>query len=321
MKTTQHKNFKKWRIVWLALAGSTALLGIGLVLFITVKPFREKIDDLYYEAYAARYVNPTLEQLTTKRGNIAYCGSSSSRFQKLDIYIPKHVRGPMPAVVYIHGGGWAVGDKASTKLTEYGTGIVRNKMVLISINYRLAPTYTFPAQNRDVACALSYLKSHGTEYKIDTNNIGLWGDSAGGQLAAMTALDPQYKRSVAAVVEFYGTADLWAQIKRTPKADRRAIAYIGSATDRRLAERASPLYVAPGNLAGAPAFLLVHGVNDKTVAYSQSVAMEKQLRAAGVEVYLRSVRNADHNFSIHSQPTAAEIETEMVQFFKRHLVR
>ncbi len=304
-------------------AGVALLLGLGLLAFVTIKPFREEVDELYYTLYSEYLIDPTLDSLSTKYKNIAYC-NSTSRFQKFDVYTPKRANKPVPAVVYIHGGGWAVGDKVNNNVNIYGTDILANDMALVSINYRLAPTYKYPTQNSDALCALNYLQLHAADFNIDPGSLGIWGDSAGGQLAAMTALSPQSKRSqtIKAVVEFYGTADLWGQINRkvngVSKPDKRVIAYLGSSTNKTLANQASPVFA---NLAGAPPFLLFHGTNDTTVPFDQSLAFSQKLNDSGDEVTLRPVQHANHNFSAVSQPTAKQISNEMVQFFKSKLSR
>lgn len=304
-------------LLWICLGFVLAAVTILVVLPKFSQTHRERIDGWYHDIYAAFDINPVFRDIADIKRNIPYCGTSS-RFQQLDIYLPKGEAGIVPAVVYVHGGGWALGDKASSKLVQYGTAIIEQNMALVSVNYRLAPDYTYPAQNEDVACAVSFLHSEGVRYGIDPNNIGLWGDSAGGQLAAMTALDPAFKPHIGAVVEFYGTSDIWAQITRDKKRGRGAIAYIGSSVDKAKAQQASPLYADP---AGAPPFLLFHGLNDKTVPYGQSVSLAGNLIAAGVDARLRTVERADHNFTNNSKPSAKQIEREMAAFFKERLRR
>ncbi len=319
------RHFRKWRVVWTALAIFTAGLGICLVAFIAIKPFREEIDELYYTVYANYFVDPTLNNLSTQQRNVPYCGTASP-YQKLDVYTPrrmsKYSGRLVPAVVYIHGGGWSYGNKVNGNITHYGTDIVRNGMALVSVNYRLAPDYIYPTQNNDVACAIGYLHRHAADFNIDPTRIGLWGDSAGGQLAALAAVDPEVKQAmpVKAVVEFYGTADIWGQITRkvdgASKPDKRAIAYLGTATNKKLADSVSPVNA---DLRGAPPFLLFHGIDDRIVPYWQSVLFTQRLQTAGVDVALRRVQNANHNFSSLSQPTDRQINAEMVDFFKAKL--
>lgn len=314
---TAHESSKrsaKYRKLTITAAVAAAVCLAMLAAFLFVKPFREALDNLYYELYSAFYVEPAVDDVASVRRNVAYC-DTSSRFQKLDVYIPYNSTGPVPAVVYIHGGGWSVGDKIGARIRTQGVEILRNKMALVSINYRLAPQATYPAQNQDVACALDYIRENGQNLGIDSENIGLWGDSAGGQLAAMAALDPQFKPFIKGVVEFYGTGDVWAQISHKPKADKWAVAYIGTANDKAKAMQASPVNA---NLVGAPPFLLFHGTDDHVVPYNQSVTFQQRLQAAGVDATLQTVKHANHNFDKDSRPTEDQIMSDLIAFFQKH---
>jgi len=320
-RRSKPKRLGQW--LWLVLGGLSMLFGVGLILFVVSQPFREKVDELYYTLYAAVHTDPTLNDYAVKHANIAYCGTNS-RFQKLDIYVPRWARvtGQLPpAAIYVHGGGWAVGDKTSTHLTKYGPAILSRNIALVSVNYRLAPQVHYPVQNSDLACAILFLRDHGRDYGIDGNRLGLWGDSAGGQLSAIAAFDPNTRPAIRAVAELYGTADVWGQISRKPR-DSRAVAYIGNANNparqKSLAMQASPVNA---NVTGAPPFLLFHGRNDRTVPFSQSVALQKKLQAAGVPVTLRAVDNADHNFTEKSRPSVNDIKHELAGFFDQQLKR
>jgi len=317
-KTALQRHWFQRRLLWASISAVMAILGSMLVLFIVHEPFREKIDELYYTVYAALYIDPVLNDFGKKQANIAYCGTGS-RFQKLDLYIPKKASSDKlpPVVMYIHGGGWAVGDKTSLILKTYGRDLLKKGIAVASVNYRLVPRAVYPVQNQDIACAVSYLRHNGEELGVDPRRIGTWGDSAGGQLAAMAALDQKQKGAVKAVVEFYGTADLWAQINHKPKSDSRAVAYIGG-RNKQLAMKASPLNA---NLSGAPPFLLIHGTNDTVVPYNQSVAFESKLKAAGVDVTLQTVKHANHNFSAESRPNSTIISAQMVDFFEKQLLK
>ena len=279
--------------------------------------FQELVDDTFYANYYTFFVDPSMAGVANIQRNVAYCNTTSN-FQKLDVYTPKHDDVARPVVVYIHGGGWSTGDKSNPFVVDYGAEIVKSDLAFISINYRLAPRSVYPAQNQDVNCALTYIKLHAQQLHIDASRVALIGDSAGGQLAAMAALTSPDKALVHAVVEFYGPSDIWGQITRTPQADQWAINYVGSATNEALAREASPLYA---QLGGAPAFLLLHGVNDKTVHYDESVKFAEKLRAAHVDVTLVPVQRADHYFSNASIPSINQIETQAVQFLKQRLLQ
>ena len=103
------------------------------------------------------------------------------------LYRPKHRAGPVPGVVQIHGGGFIIGsveaEHAGSALMALQTGAV-----VLSVEYRLAPEHPFPAGLHDCYAALSYLSQHVAELGVDPARLALYGASAGGGLAAATAL-------------------------------------------------------------------------------------------------------------------------------------
>src|SRR6185312_8189942 len=93
---------------------------------------------------------------------------------------------PLPVVVFIHGGGWAVGD-----LDTYD-GIARRHVVgadaiVVSVDYRLAPEHPYPAAVDDAWAATRWAAEHADEMGADANRLAVAGDSAGGNLAAVVA--------------------------------------------------------------------------------------------------------------------------------------
>ena len=103
---------------------------------------------------------------------------------KMDIYRPKSLPGgPLPVIVYIHGGDWSTGSKedGAEKLLPY----VQRGYCGVSINYRLTPLVQFPAPLEDCKCAIRYLRTKAKDLNLDPDHIGIWGDSAGGHLAAL----------------------------------------------------------------------------------------------------------------------------------------
>jgi acetyl esterase/lipase len=308
------KHIQQYRI-GIATVG-VLIAAIAAIAYMMNGSFKEEVDEVYYSVFSKLLVEPQMRVVADKKQNIQYC-NTSSRLQRLDVYTPKNVEQTIPVVVYIHGGGWGGGDKINDIVTDYGAEIVKNNMALVSVNYRFAPASTYPAQSNDIECAITYLKAHASELHIDMTRIGLFGDSAGGQLAAMAAFNSPNKQLVKAVVEFYGTSDMWAQITRKPRPDKEAIHYVGSATNETLAKAASPLYA---NHAGAPPFLLFHGLNDKTIHYDTAVKYAEKLKQDGVDATLVGVQSANHHFSSKSSPNQNAIEDQVVVFLKKHLL-
>lgn len=94
---------------------------------------------------------------------------------------------PLSCVLYLHGGGWTIGN------LETHDGVCRRiarraGAMVVAVDYRLAPEHPFPAALEDAACALRWLVEHADEIGIAAQSIGVAGDSAGGNLAAALAL-------------------------------------------------------------------------------------------------------------------------------------
>ena len=108
----------------------------------------------------------------------------------LDLYVPATpVRRPAPVIVFLHGGGWSGGTR--TTGPDFGRYFTRDGFVMASIEYRLTPSVTFPANVEDVRTAVRWLKANAAAHGLDPDRICLWGTSAGGHLAAVAALAPR----------------------------------------------------------------------------------------------------------------------------------
>ncbi len=95
------------------------------------------------------------------------------------------VRAPLPVYVYFHGGGWTSGDKAS--LTKYCAGQAATGVVVVNVNYRMAPHFHLGHVLEDANAALAWVQNHIGEFNGDSRRIVLGGDSAGGQISALMA--------------------------------------------------------------------------------------------------------------------------------------
>ncbi|MFC6719857.1 alpha/beta hydrolase [Natrialbaceae archaeon GCM10025810] len=101
------------------------------------------------------------------------------------VYVPE-VEGPHPALIYLHGGGWVVGD---TDMFDPTCRALTNaaERIVVSVDYRLAPEHPFPAPVKDSYAAAEWVMENAEAMQIDADRVAIGGDSAGGQLAASVA--------------------------------------------------------------------------------------------------------------------------------------
>ena len=103
----------------------------------------------------------------------------------LDVYIPGDNADDRPILVYVHGGGWSIGDKQ--RVHEKPGWANRNGWIFVSVNYRLSPRVQHPEHARDVSEAIAYIRRHAASWGGDPERIVLMGHSAGAHLTAIVA--------------------------------------------------------------------------------------------------------------------------------------
>ena len=203
-----------------------------------------------------------------------------------------------PVILFLHGGGWRAGSKASfgphLSAAQSFETITDAGFAVVSADYRLSGEARFPAQVDDVRAALAWVREAGADYGLDASRVILWGESAGGTLAALVALEPG--SGVLGVVDWYGPSDLVAMAEGLTPAESavtRETGWLGVSAldDPTLAASASPLNRVH---AGAPPFHVEHGDSDEAVPQSQSIAFVAALEAEGVPVQFVSVAGANH---------------------------
>lgn len=255
---------------------------------------------------------------------IEYANLDEQHLQ-LDLARPKKGDGPFPAIICIHGGGFRAGKRESydaqcIRLAQQG-------YVAMTVSYRFAPKYPFPAAIHDVKAAVRWARANAAKYKIDPARIGVTGGSAGGHLAQFLALTGDLKEfegaggnaeqssQVACVVNVYGPSDFTKSYGKSVDAAEVLPLFLGGnlETARKQHLRASPLYwVTPR---AAPT-LCIHGTEDKYVAHEQAVWLIDKLKAAGVEAELLTIEGAGHGFKGKDAETA---EAAMIGFFNKYL--
>ena len=119
--------------------------------------------------------------------NVAYGADPAQRF---DVYLPKHAHN-VPVVLYVHGGGWANGDKTNPGLDNKLRYWLPKGYAVISANYRLVPQAPPLEQARDVARAVAAAQRSAREWNLDPSRFVLMGHSAGAHLVALLGADPR----------------------------------------------------------------------------------------------------------------------------------
>ncbi|HEY1922835.1 MAG TPA: alpha/beta hydrolase [Tepidisphaeraceae bacterium] len=237
--------------------------------------------------------------------DIAYV-PHAGRSQLLDIYVPNVSTAPRPLMIWIHGGGWSTGDKAAPP----GMGLLLRGYVVASINYRLSSQAVFPAQIYDCKAAVRFLRAHAREFDIDPNRIGVWGCSAGGQLASLLGVTNgrrEYEGAptaavssdVQAVCDWFGPTDFVQWKNLTGAGEIVVNQLLGSITANSITtgHDAAARFASPAEQLGRSPivpFLIMHGDQDRIVPVRQSQIFYDRLRAAGASAKLIVLSHAGH---------------------------
>ena len=259
---------------------------------------------------------------------------------------PRDGRG-RPAVVWVHGGAWLNGSRfhvpAVLEQAQMYRAVAERGYLLASVDYRHAAEAPFPAQLHDVKAAVRWLRRRSDELGVDPDRIAVWGESAGGHLAALVALTGDAEQAplegrvglggassgVRAAVAWYPVTDLTTLQEQgreaglgsfvddpgTGEATAEVVLLGGRVAEvPALARAASPVAHAR---ADAPPLLVQHGTADATVPVAQSDQLVAALREVGAPVEYDRVDGYDHCFEGHPQPAA--LVRQVLAFLDRHL--
>jgi acetyl esterase len=233
----------------------------------------------------------------------------------LDAYLPVDDR-VHAAVVLIHGGRWAYGDKED--LAPLAFALVDKGYAAITVNYRLLPDWPYPAALQDVRAAVAYVREHASELRIDPARIGALGGSAGGYLAAALATfgeGPLTAGSrVAAAASWSGPLDLEALLPIEDSGIGATIAEFlgcqGSESCPDLAREASPVE----RVSAGDAPLFIANATEERIPVTQAVSMARAYEGAGIPFELVTPASSDHG--IRNEADLLEPTTD---FFERWL--
>jgi acetyl esterase/lipase len=232
---------------------------------------------------------------------------------KMDILIPEPAR-KRTVVVYVPGGGFVVAAKEGA--LNLRTYVAESGFAVASIQYRTSRDgATYRDGVADIKAAIRYLRANAAKYAIDADRVVVWGESAGGYLAAMVGVtnhngafeagaDLNQSGDVQGVIDDFGASDISkmaadfdAPTQHATYTNEGLIQYIGKASDAKTLDAgiattaANPLRYIQAN---TPPFLILHGNQDRLVSPSQTLLLHDALVAAGARSTRYVVDGAGH---------------------------
>ena len=245
---------------------------------------------------------------------------------KLDLIYPEDMSDKRyPCIVWICGGGWIRMDKSAH--LSYLSTLAHQGFVVCSVEYRTSNEGCYPIQIEDVKAAIRYLKAHADRYRIDKEHFGAMGESAGGFLTCMAALDHDKNHDVGDYLE--ESSSIQAACPWYPPTNLSTFKYkdaeecaasmesllLGYNIMRNIKEayNSSPVSKVTKD---APPFLIIHGINDQTVPFEQSEELYDKLIENGCDADLIALEGADH---ADLQFFQDELWDRIIEFFKTKL--
>lgn len=259
-----------------------------------------------------------------------YWFGHTARDLKMDIIYPEDKSKKYPCILWICGGAWLIMDKGAH--IPYLSNLAQKGFVVASVQYRTSNEANFPEQLKEIKSAIRFLKAHANRFNIDASKIGVSGESAGGHLACLAALDHnkendaglflEFDSSVQAACPWYPPTDFktFPPLKTNPQmpgadlsSPESLLLGYNPIKFPELAEKANPVNLITKD---APPFLIIHGNNDHTVPFSQGELLYNDLEKNGTDVTLLELNNADHADIRFFQD---EVWNYMAEFFHRVL--
>ena len=211
----------------------------------------------------------------------------------------------LPVIIYLHGGGWILGDKETHDMLIRKLANCTNSVVVF-VNYSRSPEAIYPMALNQAYGVLEYLYNNPEEFNIDPDRIAIAGDSAGGNLATSTALrtlrsgGPKilFQALLYPVADANMDSDSYKLFKDGPWLSKKAMEWFWNAylPDKRLKNDlyVSPLRACVDDLAGLPEALIITAEND--VLRDEGEAYAAKLDEAGVKTSCIRINMAYHDF-------------------------
>lgn len=234
----------------------------------------------------------------------------------LDVYIPK-LDAPcpekLPLMIYVHGGGWQIGDKAG-QIKNKATYFPSKGYVFVSVNYRLAPAAMYPVFNQDVAAAVKYVYDNADKFNADKDKIAIMGHSAGGGIISAISTDEKYLNDVGLPLNTLKCAvslDTEGYDVSRKAAENTRIYKPAFGTDESTWTGASPInHISAGK--GIPSFFIVTRGNKQRVDGTND--FKDKLTSSGVYAEILETPKLDHE-GVNAAVGADSLITPQLQNF------
>jgi acetyl esterase/lipase len=261
------------------------------------------------------------------KSNIEY-GHSGSRPLLLDLYSPKDLSEPVPAIVFIHGGSWKHGKKEDYRI--YALHFAKLGYIVASVQYRLSREAPFPAAVHDVKAAVRFMRAEAESLNVDPDRIAVGGGSAGGHLTMMIGYSSDVKElagnsghedvssRVRCIVNLYGPTDMTTEYARNISTTNSAVRDFFEGTyDEQPQNYAagSPLHYVTRD---DPPTLILHGTADALVPINQADILAQKLTEVGVPYIYDRLPGWPHGMDV-AKPVHERVLWYMERFFDHHL--
>ena len=260
----------------------------------TPQEARNFLENLQSQTHKEISANTTDTTILTEAGNV------DTRVVK-----PQHTEEKLPVILYLHGGGWILGGKESFDMLIKKLAVFTNSTVVFP-DYSRSPEVQYPTALNEIYAVLEYIFQNHEEFNIDPQRIAIAGDSAGANMATVTALRAINKNGPKILFEclFYPVTNSdmdtksYDLFKDGPWLSKKAMEWFWEAyvPDKKLRDDIyiSPLKAEEEDLAKLPQTLIITAEND--VLRDEGEAYARKLDSAGVDVLNVRINGTIHDF-------------------------
>lgn len=244
--------------------------------------------------------------------NHTYC-ERDGRPLHMHLILPSQHERPdatWPLLVFVQGSAWRQ-QHLDANLAPL-SWISRQGYAVAIVEYRPSDLAPFPAQIQDAKTAIRYLRKNAGQFRIDPEQIVIWGDSSGGHTAVMTGITPHDKTldtdvydglscEVKGIIDYYGPADITRMNEAHSTMDHAGAdspegLLIGGLNVLENPVQAEPTIIMNhiSQEVDIPPILIIHGNKDRLVPFEQSVLLYNDLKQKGKDVEFFKIEGADH---------------------------